>query len=363
VQDRGVIRNIIFDWSGTLVDDLPAVLAGTNYAFRKAGVPEMSLETFRAEFSLPFPQFYARVAPNVPLADMEKWFHEDFRREQHLVVTLPYAKEFLTFCRSHGIRMFILSSIHAEYYKKHMAADGLDQFIERPYLAIRDKRMKIGELLLENGIQAAETLFVGDMQHDIDTAKHGGVHSCAVLTGYNGLDQLRASKPDLIVEHLGELKRILEQSHFEMGNLAAVWSLMEHPISTVGALVFDGAGRVLMIHTQKWSGLWGIPGGKIKYGETAIDALRREIREETNLEVDDIQFIAAQDCIHCKEFYHDAHFIVLSYTCRAVNPSEVKLNSEGLEYRWVTPSEACALGLNTPSRMLLETVSTVFRHS
>ncbi len=44
------------------------------------------------------------------------------------------------------------------------------------------------------------------MEHDIETAKHGGVHSCAVLTGYNTLEQLRAAKPDLIVEHLGELR-------------------------------------------------------------------------------------------------------------------------------------------------------------
>ena len=43
-----VIRNIIFDWSGTLVDDLPAVLKASNFVLTQAGRPEMSLDEFRA---------------------------------------------------------------------------------------------------------------------------------------------------------------------------------------------------------------------------------------------------------------------------------------------------------------------------
>ena len=55
-------------------------------------------------------------------------------------------------------------------------------------------------------------MFIGDMEHDIETARHGGIHSCAVLTGYNTLDQLRRANPDLIVEHMGELRDIMTQN-------------------------------------------------------------------------------------------------------------------------------------------------------
>ena len=72
-----------------------------------------------------------------------------------------------------------------------------------------DKRQKIHEILEENKLTPDETLFIGDMQHDIETARHGGIHSCAVLTGYNTLEQLRAAEPDLIVEHLRELREML----------------------------------------------------------------------------------------------------------------------------------------------------------
>ena len=79
---RGVIRNVIFDWSGTLVDDLPAVLEATNHVLRMAGVPEITRERFRAEFTLPFTGFYERYTPNVPMAQLEEWFHGRFREVQ-----------------------------------------------------------------------------------------------------------------------------------------------------------------------------------------------------------------------------------------------------------------------------------------
>src|SRR3954466_8074379 len=126
-----------------------------------------------------------------------------------------------------------------------------------------DKRTKIGELLMENKLAANETMFIGDMQHDIDTAKHGGVFSCAGQTGYNGLQQLRASEPDLIVEHLGELREILEASQLEMKPQANGAEANRMPVVTVGALIFNAAEEVLMVRTHKWSNLWGIPGGKI----------------------------------------------------------------------------------------------------
>jgi ADP-ribose pyrophosphatase YjhB (NUDIX family) len=111
-----------------------------------------------------------------------------------------------------------------------------------------------------------------------------------------------------------------------------------------------------MIRTQKWSGLWGIPGGKIKWSERSEDALRRELKEETNLEITDIRFVLVQDCIHSKEFYRDAHFLLLNYTCCCVGAPEVRLNEEAQEFRWVTPAQAAALDLNQPTRLLLTRV-------
>jgi ADP-ribose pyrophosphatase YjhB (NUDIX family) len=127
----------------------------------------------------------------------------------------------------------------------------------------------------------------------------------------------------------------------------------QFPISTVGALIFNPEREVLMIRTHKWSNLWGIPGGKIKWGETAEDALRREVHEETALKITNIQFVVVQDCIRSKEFYREAHFVLLNYTCDTPG-GQVILNDEAEEFQWLAPRAALNLELNTPTRILLE---------
>ena len=133
-------------------------------------------------------------------------------------------------------------------------------------------------------------------------------------------------------------------------------SAVLHPIPTVGALIYNPAGEVLMIRTDKWSNCWGIPGGKIKFQESAEDALRREIKEETNLQVEQIHFVLVQDCIGSKEFYREAHFVLLNYTCICSGEPRVILNNEAEKYQWLEPGEALKLPLNTPTRILLEAV-------
>ncbi len=351
-----MIRNIIFDWSGTLVDDLPAVLKASNFVLAQSGKPEMSLAEFRAEFALPFTKFYDRHTPHVPMPQLESWFHSSFKQAQDSVIELPHARAFLEFCRAKKLRTFLLSTVHADYFKAQCRVTGFDAFLEKPYTDVWDKRKKIHEILAENHLQPGETLFIGDMEHDIETAKHGGVHSCAVLTGYNTVDQLRAARPDLIVEHLSELRGLLERNGLNLKPLTKKIEESEPPLATVGALIFNAKNEVLMIRTHKWSNKWGIPGGKIKWGETSDTALRREILEETGLKVSGIKFVLVQDCIHSKEFYRDAHFVLLNYTCRCAGKPKVVLNEEGREFRWLTPAAAKKLPLNAPTKILLDAV-------
>jgi len=60
----------------------------------------------------------------------------------------------------------------------------------------------------------------------------------------------------------------------------------------VGAVIFRG-NDVLIIKRGKapFKGLWSIPGGGLEFGETLIDAVKREVREETNIEIDIIGLI------------------------------------------------------------------------
>ncbi len=353
-----MIRNIIFDWCGTLIDDLEAVWKATNRTFEQANVAPLTLEQFRAEFQLPFRPFYERYTPHCSEAQLEGWYLEAFEDEQGSVKPFPHSEAFLEYCQRQKIKTFVLSSIHPRHFETHLQLTGFDSLFHHTYVGVHDKRDQITHLIATHELAPEETLFVGDMQHDIETAKHGGTRSCAVLTGFNTSQQLQACGPDLIVEHLAELQRILESSQGSLPDKCSPPPRPKRtfPLSTVGALIFDSEDRVLMIQTHKWSNKWGIPGGKIQWGESALCALRREILEETHLEVDDIEFIMVQDAVFSPEFFRREHFILLNYTCRARPPFDTRLNHEAQQFKWVSPKEALSLDLNEPTRRLLQTV-------
>lgn len=360
LESTPVIRNIIFDWCGTLMDDLPAVWRATCQVFEKADVPVLSLEAFRDEFELPFTGFYNRFVPHVPIDQLERWFHEAFSAEQHTVRPMSHSKSFLAFCEEREIRSFVLSAIHPQHFDVHTKLSGFGNYFEHSYTGVWDKRQKIHDIISEHKLNPEETLYIGDMEHDIETAHHGGVAACAVLTGFKGLKALQASQPELIVEHLGELKSLMEKTGMNpLEKPSPSSSLMDspYPIPTVGALIYNKTGEVLMIRTQKWSDKWGIPGGKIHTGESSEEALHREIMEETALSIGSIVFIMVQDAISPEEFYKDAHFLLLNYTCQCREETpEVTLNDEAQSFRWVKPTDALQMNLNRPTRILIEEV-------
>ena len=124
------------------------------------------------------------------------------------------------------------------------------------------------------------------------------------------------------------------------------------PVVTVGALIVDPAGRVLVVRTRKWNGAWGVPGGKIDRGEPAEAALVRELREETGLAIADIRFVAVLEAIDSPEFHKPAHMVLLNYVARS-GGGPVDLNDEAEEARWLAPDEALALPLNSFTRELI----------
>jgi ADP-ribose pyrophosphatase YjhB (NUDIX family) len=128
----------------------------------------------------------------------------------------------------------------------------------------------------------------------------------------------------------------------------------EYPLTTVGALIFNQEKKILLVKTHKWKGKYGLPGGKIDLGETAIMALHRELKEEVNLSIQNINFLLLQEVIFSEEFYKPKHFIFLNYTCETVGNEEVILNEEAQEFLWIFPKEALDLPLNTPTKLLIE---------
>ena len=61
----------------------------------------------------------------------------------------------------------------------------------------------------------------------------------------------------------------------------------QFPEPTVGALIFNPEGKLLLMRSHKWRDKYVVPGGHIELGEHIEDALKREVKEETGLDVTD----------------------------------------------------------------------------
>jgi phosphoglycolate phosphatase len=206
-----IIRNVILDWSGTLVDDLAPVLKTTNHVLEFCGLPPMSLPQFRAEFCLPVRKFYEPRVPHIPQGKLEEIFLAEYPKHHAAITILPHTLEFLRFCQARHMSIFIASTVDLRTYETLGRHFGIQPFITKPYIGIEDKTSTIHHILDENHLHRDETMFVGDMEHDIEAGQAGGIHTCAVLTGYNSLDKLQAMDPDLICGDLGELQLFLAE--------------------------------------------------------------------------------------------------------------------------------------------------------
>jgi len=123
----------------------------------------------------------------------------------------------------------------------------------------------------------------------------------------------------------------------------------KYPEPTANGLIFNQKGKVFLVTSPEWKGKYVIPGGHIELGETIEQALKREIKEETNLNIFDIKFITLQEFIFGEEFHERRHFIFLDYACKT-KTTNVALNEEGSDYIWTTLDKALELPVESYTR-------------
>lgn len=127
----------------------------------------------------------------------------------------------------------------------------------------------------------------------------------------------------------------------------------KYPEPTVGALIINGDGEVLLVKSPKWKSEYTIAGGHVELGEKIEDALKREIKEEVGIDIEIVKPLLVQDAIFPKDFIKKKHFIFLDYLCKAKN-TEIKVDGrEMVGFLWVKPEEALRLDIEPFTRNMI----------
>jgi mutator protein MutT len=111
------------------------------------------------------------------------------------------------------------------------------------------------------------------------------------------------------------------------------------PLVGVGAIVVD-EGRVLLVRrgSEPLKGHWTLPGGVLEVGETLVEGVVREAREETGLLVEPIELVELLERIHREERRVRYHYVIADYLCR-VTSGELRAASDADAVRWVERDE------------------------
>jgi len=134
-----------------------------------------------------------------------------FPKYYHLLKPFPDAKKVLEWMRGNNVKVIILSSHQQDLVNDEIEKYGFKGLIDAVDAGKQDKREKIEEFIAKHGIEKEKAIYVGDMCHDIETARLAGVKSVAVLGGYDSREKLERENPDYIIEGVGELPALIEK--------------------------------------------------------------------------------------------------------------------------------------------------------
>jgi nucleoside triphosphatase len=127
----------------------------------------------------------------------------------------------------------------------------------------------------------------------------------------------------------------------------------QYPEPTVGGLVFNPEGKLFLMRSHKWRNMYTVPGGHIELGEEMEQTLKREVKEETNLDIFDIELITHQEFIFDDQFWKKRHFIFFDFSAKTES-TEVILNDEAQNYIWVSLDKVFDLKLDKYTKTAIQ---------
>ena len=192
-------KTYIFDLDGTLLNTLGDLAASTNYALRQYGMPEHTIDDVRRFVGNGVGKLIERAIPeglaNPQYEDVLATFRKHYMLHS-LDTTAPYPgiESLLHSLRSHGCNVAVVSN---KFYNatvelcRHFFADTVEVAIgERENIRRKPAPDTVFEAMRQLGVSGGDTVYVGDSDVDVATARNSGIPCISVLWGFRDRDFL-----------------------------------------------------------------------------------------------------------------------------------------------------------------------------
>lgn len=305
----------IFDLDGTILNTLEDLAASTNAALQKHGFAERGIDEVRRFVGNGIGKLIERAVPEGTDAEVTAQVLEDFKAHygEHCADrTRPYdgVIQVIESLRVWGVMTAVVSN-KADFAVQELCRDyfpGLFDFVvgERENIRRKPCPDSANEVLRTLGVDKTEALYIGDSDVDIETAKNAGLDCVSVSWGFRDTDFLLAHGASVIIDQPNELLRFgpaadeVKEEYWDIYDAKKQktgrrmkrndWCLEDDEYHlTVLGVVRHADGRFLItqrVMTKQWApGWWEVSGGAAMAGEDSMDAVLREVREETGLDV------------------------------------------------------------------------------
>ena len=212
-----MIKNVVFDWSGTLSDDFEIVYHAVRAVFHEAGVAPLSFSHFQEVIDVPHESYIKKLFRDDPeilkRLSNGKLNHDVFNRNfraHGFPKPFPGVHSLLQELHDRGFRMAVFSSHHQSLLEEENSLffRGKNYFTVL-YGSAGNKTGSVSKLLRRTEFNPGETVFAGDTTHDIVAGRKAGMKTAAVLTGYHLRDKLASLKPDFILDSVSDLREVI----------------------------------------------------------------------------------------------------------------------------------------------------------
>lgn len=205
-----MFKNVIFDWSGVVNDNAYAIYQTVLEVLSlKNSSQKISFEDFRKQWKQPYMDFYHKFLPNFSIEEqtiLYKKILPKFEKDK----LYPGMDKLIKKLLDQKIKCFIISSDYPETLFRQIDLFGLKKsFFKEIIHSSYNKSIDVKNLIQKYDLSPDKTIFIGDSNHEIESARENGIKSCAVTWGLSDENNLLPFKPDFMAHNLLELEKIL----------------------------------------------------------------------------------------------------------------------------------------------------------